>query len=249
VTRDPSAPTALFFRETKGYVEPNVYYYRKGSAASRLTPEDVRPEWFEGARMLHVTGITPALGPHTAETVRTAMREARERGMIVSFDPNLRRKLWSEAEARETLLSLVPLCDIFMPGLEEAEFLLGEGDTADYGLAFLQMGPKIVALKLGTEGAAGFSGMASAHAPAHPVERIVDPIGAGDAWDAGFLSVLLNEPGPPWEHTKMETLLYSALERGNVMGALATQFKGDWEGLPTLSEIERVSAGQRRITR
>src|SRR5207244_3841164 len=102
------------------------YFYRKGSAASRLSPEDVRPERLADARLLHVTGITPALGPDTAEAVRVAMQMARERGLLVSFDPNLRRKLWSEAEARETLLSMIPLCDLFLPGLDEAEFLVGE---------------------------------------------------------------------------------------------------------------------------
>jgi 2-dehydro-3-deoxygluconokinase len=249
VTRDTSAPTAVFFREKKSYDEPNVFYYRKGSAASLLSPEDVRPEWFEGARQLHVTGITPALGPRTADAVRTAMQQAKEQGLIVSFDPNLRRKLWSETEARETLLSFVPLCDLFMPGLEEAEFLLGEGDQEDYGLAFLQMGPKIVALKLGTEGAAGFAENVSARAPAFPITKIIDPIGAGDAWDAGFLSVLLDESSLPWESQKMEGLLSVALERGNIMGALATQFKGDWEGLPTLAELEQLRTGLKRITR
>jgi 2-dehydro-3-deoxygluconokinase len=136
VRRDATAHTALYFREIKGYGEPQVYYYRRGSAASLLSPDDVKAEWMQDARHLHVTGITPALGTHTREAVETAMRLARELGLTVSYDPNLRRKLWDEEAARETLLSLVPLCDLFLPGIDEAEFLLGEPNRTKWALHF-----------------------------------------------------------------------------------------------------------------
>jgi 2-dehydro-3-deoxygluconokinase len=247
VARDPTAPTAIFFREFKGYGEPSAYYYRSGSAASRLSPEDVKPNGFEGARHLHVTGITPALGLHTHEAVSTAMRMARDLGLTVSFDPNLRRKLWPEDRAREVLLSLLPLCDLFLPGLEEAEFLIGSHEAEAYGPAFLEMGPKIVALKLGENGSVGFHRGETIHEPPYPIERIVDPIGAGDAFAAGILSILLDEPD--WTERLSLEQLQAALRRGNLLGALATQFAGDWEGLPTLAEVERIEAGQAKITR
>lgn len=241
--RDPQYPTAIYFKEFKGYGDPNVYYYRKGSAASRLSPGHVKPAWFQGARHLHVTGITPALGPETADAVMQAMTEARRQGLTVSFDPNLRRKLWSEEDAKRTMLSLVPLCDLFLPGLEEAEFLLGELPEEEYGRRFLDMGAKLVVLKLGERGSAGFVDGYATSADPFRVSRVLDTVGAGDAFAAGFLSAYLDcDPSSAeW--------LGQALRTANVMGALATQFRGDWEGLPKRDELLRILSGAPDVTR
>ena len=161
--------------------------------------------------------------------------------MSISFDPNLRRKLWGERTARETLLAMIPLCDVFLPGTDEAEFLLGARAVEDMGRAFLEMGPKVVAIKCGAEGAIGFAAGRSVRATAFPVGPPVDCTGAGDAFAAGFLSVYLDH-----SPTQAGDGLQAALERGNVMGALIIQHRGDWEGLPTLGELHRVQteAGQ-----
>jgi 2-dehydro-3-deoxygluconokinase len=246
VQRDATASTAVFFRENRGHGDPSVFYYRQGSAASRMTPADVRPEWMADARHLHVTGITPALGPDTRETVASAMRLARELGLTVSFDPNLRRKLWDESTARETLLSLVPLCDVFLPGIEEAEFLAGARAPEELGAFFRDMGPAVVALKLGAEGSLGFVRDGSVHAPPHVVHRVLDSVGAGDAFAAGFLSVLLDS------NTLLSLApetLQRALQHANIMGAMATQFRGDWEALPTWAQLENIISGQSEVTR
>jgi 2-dehydro-3-deoxygluconokinase len=243
VERDPTYPTAIYFKEFKGYGDPNVYYYRKGSAASRLSPESVKPEWFEGARHLHVTGITLALGEQTAEAVTKAMKTARSLGLTVSFDPNLRRKLWPEANARRTLLSLIPLCDLFLPGLEEAEFLLGDKSEEQYGQLFLSMGPSAVALKLGERGAFGFERGRTLRIPPYPISHVVDTVGAGDAFAAGLLSVYLGLEEPS------DDRFVRALQSACAMGAIATQFRGDWEGLPKRAELDRLLAGGRDVTR
>ncbi|MFD0670612.1 sugar kinase [Cohnella sp. GCM10027633] len=244
VVRDGGFPTALYFKEFKGYGDPNVYYYRRGSAMSQVSPDDVKDAWFAGAKHLHVTGITPALGARSADAIREAMKRARELGLTVSFDPNLRRKLWSEEEARRTLLSLIPLCDIFLPGDEEAEFLAGVLDEEAYGKHFLAMGPKVVVLKLGERGSMGFFGDEIVRAAPHTVKRVVDTVGAGDAFAAGLLSGLV-EFGP----LDAGHNLLRALERANTMGAIATQFKGDWEGLPKREELLRLLSGGREVTR
>lgn len=238
VARDKDAPTGLYFREYRAS-EPVAHYYRKGSAASRLSPADVSREWLEDSRHLHITGITPALGAHTKAAVLEAMKLARSLGKTVSFDPNLRRKLWSEAEARATLLELIPHADIVLPGLEEAEFLLGQGTPDELGRKLLEMGPKLVVLKLGEEGARLFTPGISIESSAYPVRRVVDSIGAGDAFAAGFLSGWLEDAGE----------LHRALRRGCILGALATQFNGDWEGLPMRAELEALEAGQSEVTR
>lgn len=244
VTRDPQYPTAIYFKEFKGYGDPNVYYYRKGSAISQLTPAHVDDSWLQGAKHLHVTGITPALGADTADTIRELMVKARSNGMTISFDPNLRRKLWSEEEARETLLSLIPLCDIFLPGIEEAEFLVGVRTEDQYGAHFLELGAKAVILKLGEHGSIGFVGNRAVKARPYPVTRIVDTVGAGDAFAAGFLSGFL-------ENVDLEQgdNLLRALTRANFMGSLATQYKGDWEGLPKRDELLRLLSGGKEVTR
>jgi 2-dehydro-3-deoxygluconokinase len=244
VVRDSGFPTAIYFKEFKGYGDPNVYYYRKGSAISRLSPSDVQASWLEGAKHLHVTGVTPALGPETGAAIRALMVEARKLGKTISFDPNLRRKLWSEEEARRTLLSLIPLCDIFLPGIEEAEFLVGERTEAEYGAIFREMGARTVILKLGERGSIGFAGIRTVKAKPFPVTRLVDTVGAGDAFAAGFLSGFL-ENG----NLEEDDHLLRALERANFMGSLATQYKGDWEGLPKRDELERLLSGGKEITR
>lgn len=248
VIRDPEAPTAIYFKEFKGYGDPTVYYYRKYSAASKFSENDIQSEWFANARHLHVTGITPALGEKTASFVKKVMEKAKENGLTVSFDPNLRRKLWGEEEARRVLLSLIPLCDIFLPGLEEAQFLIGERSIAEYGTQFLQMGPKLVVMKRGQHGSIGFYRDQTVEVPAFHVDRIIDTVGAGDAFAAGLLSILLNENDPLNEKV-LEDGLPTALKQANLLGALATQFKGDWEGLPSSHEVERYMRGEQQVTR
>jgi 2-dehydro-3-deoxygluconokinase len=242
--RDESSPTAVYFKETKAFGDPTVYYYRKNSAASKMEPLDVRPEWLEGARHLHVTGITPALSDSAADAIQKTMELSREMGLTISLDPNLRRKLWSEEQARKVLLSLIPLCDVFLPGVEEAEFLIGKQSVEEYGRQFLEMGPKVVALKLGEEGSIGFMEGTSIKAAPHVVQQVIDTVGAGDAFAAGFVSVFLDN-----QTAMTPASLEKALTRANIMGALATQFKGDWEGIPALDELEAIASGKMEVKR
>jgi 2-dehydro-3-deoxygluconokinase len=248
VIRDSESATGIYFKEFKGFGDPNAYFYRKFSAASHFTPEALNSNWFEGAKHLHVTGILPALGEHTAETAKEAMKLARKQGMTISFDPNLRRKLWSEKRAREVLLSMIPLCDYFLPGLDEAEFLVGEHAEMDYAPIFLDQGVKVVAMKLGERGSMGFFDQTCIQAEPHKVSTLVDTIGAGDAFAAGFLSVMVGQSLSA-ESSAIGAKLELALQRANLLGALATQFKGDWEGLPTLAEVQRILDGTKIITR
>lgn len=242
--RDEEKPTAVYFKECKGFGDPTVYYYRKNSAASNIHPSDVQSEWIEGASHLHVTGITPALSESAAQAVRKTMELAKENGLTISFDPNLRRKLWSEERARKVLLSLIPLCDVFLPGVEEAEFLLGQQSIEEYGEKFLKMGPEVVVLKLGTEGSIGFIKGHTVKADPYVVSHVIDTVGAGDAFAAGFLSVYLDE------QAAISPLTFEkALARGNILGALATQFKGDWEGIPTLDELKAITIGSIEVKR
>ncbi|HEY0075738.1 MAG TPA: sugar kinase [Abditibacteriaceae bacterium] len=238
VERDETTPSGIFFRQIHAHFGPQVFYFRTHSAASKMGVHDVNEAWFAGARHLHVTGITPALSDSCREATFEALKIARDKGLSISFDPNLRRKLWSEEQARHTLLEMLPLCDLFLPGHEECEFLFGPGTTQEWMSKALSMGPQLVVMKRAEKGALAATKDGLIEAPSFAIEKVIDPIGAGDAFAAGFLSAWLDALPIP-----------QCLSRANILGALATQFQGDWEGLPTLQEVQQIEAGQSGISR
>lgn len=230
VTFDSEAPTGLMFKERRELGESRVFYYRNDSAASRMTPNDLPEEALANASYLHLTGITPALSESCRELVTDAVRRAHEHGVTVSFDPNLRFKLWDEATMRETLLTLVEDCDIVLPGLEEGEVLLGTDDPESIAEEFRSLGADEVVVKLGADGAFVASDASMQTVAGYDIERVVDPVGAGDGFAAGYLSGRLDGLDP-----------VRATDRANAVGALATTVTGDIEGLPTRSELAQFT--------
>jgi len=174
--------------------EREFTYYRSGSAASTMTPADLDPAYIGGARVLHVSGISQAMSPSCRETVLAAVRLARERGVLVSYDPNLRRKLWpSLAEARAAMQEVLPFADIVLPSAPEEMADLLEVRTPEQGMERLwTTGVATVAVKLGDKGCLlGHDGRLVAVPPFVP-EAIVDATGAGDAFDGAFLHGLMS---------------------------------------------------------
>lgn len=238
VQLDPGAPTGLFFKEPRPGRESRVYYYRKGSAASRMGPGDLPPDYLRGARFLHLSGITPALSASCRALCYQAVAEGRAAGVAVSFDPNLRRKLWSADEARRVLLELAAQADVFLPGLEEAEFLFGPGTPEELASRALDHGAGLVVLKLGATGCLVAAGDHRDLVPGFPV-TVVDPVGAGDAFAAGFLAGLVRGLPPA-----------GAARLANACGALACTNYGDWEAAPEWSEVEAfLAASGPEVTR
>ncbi|WP_101845515.1 sugar kinase [Halobacillus sp. Marseille-P3879] len=221
VTLDEEADTGIFFKERLTPEEIRVKYYRRHSAASRMRAEDIDEEYIAGAKYLHVTGITPALSDSCYETVLKAVNCAKRNGVPVIFDPNLRRKLWTEAKAREVLLKLSGLADIVLPGIDEAEFLFGRASHEQLAQQFVENGAAAVVMKLGEKGAYVYEKQSSGYVEGFPVEQVVDPVGAGDGFAAGCISGLLDG---------LE--LQEAARRGNAVGAMVTMVDGDVEGLP-----------------
>src|SRR5438874_6832185 len=183
---DAEASTGLVIRERREVGPIEQMYYRRGSAASRLSPDDLDPRYLSTARFLHLTGITPALSDSCKNTVFAAAEIARDAGVTVVLDPNYRSKLWHRDEARSVLLDLARRCDLLMPGLEESQLLTGESDPEVAARRLLRLGPRMVVVKLGPGGAVGVTPEQVVHAPAAKLERVVDPVGAGDAFAAGF---------------------------------------------------------------
>ncbi|MFC6835958.1 sugar kinase [Halomarina ordinaria] len=239
VTFDPDAPTGVMFKERRATGEGGVFYYRHGSAASRLEPADLPDELLDGATYLHLTGITPALSSSCRDLCFDLVERAADAGVHVSFDPNLRFTLWSVEEMRETLLPLAGSADVVLPGVEEGEVLLGTDDPEEIARGFRERGAGEVVVKLGAEGAYVDAGDGGERVPGVPVERVVDPVGAGDGFAAGYLSGRLDGRDP-----------VAAAERANGVGALATQVTGDVEGLPTREELAAfLDGGERDVRR
>jgi 2-dehydro-3-deoxygluconokinase len=165
--------------------------------------------------------------------VLAAIDLARRAGARVSFDPNVRLRLWDVDTCRRTLRSLIPLCDIVLPGADEAELLTGESDPLAAAQAIRALGPALVIVKLGVEGSMAVGDDGVVLAPALRLDRIVDPVGAGDGFAAGFLSGQLRGWG-----------LAESLRLGNVVGASAMSVSGDVEGLPTWEEVQSLDSGR-----
>jgi 2-dehydro-3-deoxygluconokinase len=219
----------VLFKEKRELGPRRIVYYRKGSAASRLGPGDLDSDYIAGARYLHLTGITPALSETARAAVFAAAELARSRGVRVSFDPNLRLRLWTRDQARETMRALLPLCDLVLPGLDEAELLVGESDPDRAADAIRALGPSMVVVKLGPEGALAVAPEGRVRAPGIRLERIVDPVGAGDGFAAGFMAGQLRGLD-----------LLESLKIANTVGAFATTVVGDVEGLPTWREVQEL---------
>ncbi len=238
---DRSAPTGLMVKEHRGGRPVAVRYYRAGSAASRLSPADIDEPAIASADVLHLTGITPALGPGPLQTVERAIEIARASGTLVSFDVNHRSKLWSVEQARTVLAGLAGAVDLLFAGPEEAALLLGwdsssgaesfdDGEHLARGLA--KLGPGTVVVKLGALGSLALSEDHVDPAPTQPV-TVIDAVGAGDAFVSGYLS----------EHVSGGSVA-ACLAMGNRLGGAVCEVPGDWEGLPTRDELnERTHQG------
>src|SRR5437773_2676595 len=188
VAIDAAAPTGIYFvsHGTQGHM---FSYLRAGSAASCIRPSDVPAALVERARILHVSGISQAISASATDTVFHAINVARAARVKVSYDPNLRLKLWPIDRARAIICATIPLTDYFLPSLDDVRLVCGEEDP----IAILdwchQRGARTVVLKMGKEGSWVSKGEARTRIMAYPVEA-VDATGAGDCFDGSLLARL-----------------------------------------------------------
>ena len=236
---DDAARTGVMFRERRVLGAMDVVYHRAGSAGSRLTPEDVDRAVddgvFHGARWVHLTGITPALSGSARAATTRALAAGRDAGATISLDVNLRRRLWSDSEAAPVIRDLASQVDVVLGTTDELALVADvERDTAPELLvaAVAAIGPATVVAKLGPDGAFGRDGDVSVAEPAIAVAQVIDPVGAGDAFCAGFIAGRLDGVD-----------LATALRMANACGALAVAASGDQSGLPDADELARLLAG------
>lgn len=228
VVFDEHHPTGFQIKSRVVEGDPEVVYFRKGSAASFLASETQDEAYIRQARHLHVTGIPPALSESCCRTTYHLLEVAQEAGLSTSFDPNLRPTLWnSEAEMRQVVNDLAVRADWVFPGLDEGIILTGYTEPEDIANFYLEQGVTMVAIKLGKDGASLFTG-SQHHIAAGLTVRVIDTVGAGDGFAVGMISGMLDGLSPE-----------QCLERANAIGALAVTAQGDQEGLPELEELER----------
>jgi 2-dehydro-3-deoxygluconokinase len=206
-----------------------VHYRRAGCSGTRLTPADVTPAVALGARVLHLTGITPALGDGPAAAVAYAAEAGRAAGATVCLDVNHRPKLWDRARARAALRPLAATAHVLVASEDELPLVADGPGEAVQAQELLGLGVREVVVKRGARGASVYTGAGRRDEPARKV-TVVDTVGAGDAFTAGYLSALLD--GLPVE---------DRLRRGVTLGAAAVAAHGDWEGLPSRAELGQVA--------
>ncbi|MDA8291693.1 MAG: sugar kinase [Actinomycetota bacterium] len=227
-TTDADAPTGVMVKELRRANTARVTYYRRDSAGSRIAPEHLDRDAIAGARILHLTGITPSLGEGARAAVRYAVEVAHEAGVRVSLDVNYRSALWSRGEAATVLAPLAADADIVFAGEDEVS-LLG-ADPIDAARSLVSGGVEAVVIKRGGRGASSVTASGLLDAPARPV-RALDPVGAGDGFVAGYLAAYLDG-----------LCEQERLDRGCAVGAFVVSTVGDWEGLPTLEDLRLLDA-------
>lgn len=231
VTRDEHAPTGLMIKERRIPQAVKVWYYRSGSAGSGLQPKDIPETAIKAAKVLHLTGITPALSESAAATTQHAIEIARKAGTTISFDLNYRAALWSRAEAGQAFNRIIRQANIVFAGDDEAAIAVGSAaGPVEYAERIAALGPEQVIIK---RGASGCVALVDGTAYSRDAVRtsVVDTVGAGDAFVAGYISEFVR--GRP-----VEERLTTAVR----VGAFACTVPGDWEGLPQRHELDLLES-------
>ena len=237
VTFDSLHNTGLMFKELYNTGKTDVTYYRKDSAASHLRPEHIRADYFSGCRIFHTTGINAVIGDDSRETLLYAIKLAKANGCLISFDPNIRLKLCSPEKIRNLFIDIFSQSDIALLGSDEAELLFHTKDDKRILDALFNLGVKYVGLKSGAQGALVADSSQTQYIQVHPAASI-DSIGAGDAFNAGFLAGLLENKD-----------LSVCGEYGSAMGAFAVTSRGDFENSPSRRTLISYINGTETISR
>ena len=229
VIRDPTRNTGLYLKHHNATGVTRIQYYRRGSAASNLQPDDLSPDHFRDTRLVHLNGMTFALSESCARTMRRAVELTLDSGAMISLDLNLRLQLWSIESAREAIGPVIQKSSAIFGTQEEFLDYFGVSDIDEALGAAVALGPRIAAAKMGPDGAVALvDGLRFAHG-GYNAPAVVDVVGAGDGFDAGFLASYLRGLSP-----------YECLRRANLCGACAVATPGDFQGYPTLEEMERL---------
>ena len=208
--------------------DPDIFYFRAGSAASTLSVEDVEKIRFDEYSHIHLTGILPALSESTRAAVNLMFDKARQAGLLITFDPNLRPQLWPSQDVMiQSINDMASKADIVLPGTAEGKILMGSDDPKKINAFYRNLGAKAVITKVGSQGAYVTTATEEYLVPGFKVDKVVDTVGAGDGFAAGVITALME--GLP---------LKEAVRRGNAIGAIQVTSRGDNEGLPYPDQLK-----------
>ncbi len=234
VPTDVEAFTAIYF-VTHDEAGHHFSFFRRGSAASRMTPSRLPRAAIEAARVLHLSGISLALSDSARETCFAAIDIARRAGVRVSFDTNLRTRLWPVEQAREVMTEAIRACDICLPSHDDLAMLTGLTEPEALVDHCLALGAGIVALKVGAHGAWVADATRRVHIAPHPC-RPVDATGAGDTFGGAFVARLL-----------VGDDIEAAGRYAAVAAALSTEGFGAVEPIPTASAVRAAIAAHAAV--
>lgn len=229
VTFSKEKSTGFMLKGRTSVGDPDIFYFRKNSAASTLNETDVEKIDLTKYSHIHLTGILPALSEDTKKAAFYLIKKAKEQGLFISFDPNLRPQLWkSEEQMKSTINELASYADLVLPGQAEGKILIGTDDEKEINDFYLQNGASICVTKCGSKGAYVSTKDGEGYmVEGYKVEKVVDTVGAGDGFATGIVTGL------------MEGLtLLEAVKRGTAIGAIQVMSRGDNEGLPTRQELK-----------
>ncbi len=235
---DPEAPTGIFFVEKNANDETRSFYYRKGSAASRMREADLDLDFIVGHKILHLTGITPIMSETCRQMTETLIRTAREKGMTISFDPNLRLRMAPIETFREVLNPLLKSVDIFLPSDNELLLLMDTRNLEEAIGCAENLGVNHMAIKRGDRGSLLYKSGTRHQEPAFSFKRVVSSMAAGDAFNAGYLAAVLKD----FEDAK-------ALKLANCLGALSTLAWGPYESVPDWDTVMAYLEGEGIVER
>jgi 2-dehydro-3-deoxygluconokinase len=232
VLTNPLGYTAVYFvnHDAKGH---HFSFFRRGSAASLMRPADLPSEGIKRAKVLHLSGISAAISESACDTCFAAVDIARATGVRVSFDTNLRLKLWPLARARAVMSELIRLSDICLPSFEDVSAITGLTDADALADWCLNLGAKNVALKMGERGALVCDGKRRIAIPPHPCKP-VDATGAGDTFGGSLLARLV-------AGDDIET----AARYATVAAALSTEGYGAVEPIPHARQVRAALGGKK----
>jgi 2-dehydro-3-deoxygluconokinase len=218
--------TGVYFISLLPNGKHDFTYLRKNSAASHLSPEDLDEGYIKGIAFLHSSGITAAISRSCRDAVFKAFEMAKSHGVNTSFDINFRPKLWSASEAIPTIQALIKMTDVLFASLEDLSLLYGFSDFEEAANAIMKIGPKIMVIKLGEKGCLVKTRDSTMIGEPFNVE-VVDTTGAGDAFDAAFVTGLLRNWG-----------LEKTISFANAVGALTTTGLGAVAPIPKLEAVK-----------
>jgi len=226
---EPAAPTGLYIISPSP-AGRDFTYYRAGSAASRYRPEYLPIDLLARVRVVQLSGISQAVGEGPCDAGFRLIESARQAGCEVAYDTNLRLKLWSLERARAVMHGAIERCTVALPSVDDSRILTCLDDPDAIADFYLRRGPRVVALKMGADGALVATADRRERIAPMRVEAI-DATGAGDTFDGAFLARLAAGDDP-----------FEAARYANAAAALTTTGYGAVAPIPAVDAVRKLLA-------